>query len=102
VLRRPPDGQKCNGYNHGEHGRQHDEDEPRSPICGLGRGLGDAHGVDESVRDEEEELHVNLDGVTGGIVAGFLDKQLNRNKLRRIQWNEGLPEWWRAHTLKDV
>ena len=30
-----------------------------SAICGLGGGLGDAHGVDESVRDEEEELHSN-------------------------------------------
>jgi hypothetical protein len=59
VLRGPADGQKCNGYNHTEHSREHQEDEPRSPICGLGGGLGDAHGVDEGVRDEEEELHVD-------------------------------------------
>jgi hypothetical protein len=36
------------------------------------------------------------------MVAGFLGKQLNRNRLRRILWNEGLPERWQAHTLKDV
>ena len=33
----------------------------------LGRGLGDSHGVDEGVRDEEEELHVI--GLRRAIVA---------------------------------
>ena len=51
-----------NRYRHdcGEDGGQHDEDEPGGAGCGLGRGLGDAHGVDEGVRDEEEKLHGDL------------------------------------------
>jgi hypothetical protein len=36
------------------------------------------------------------------MVAGFLAKQLNRTGLRRILWNEDLPEQWQAHTLEDV
>ena len=42
----------------GDHGSQHNDDEPGGAICGLRRGLGDPHGVDESVRYEEEQLHV--------------------------------------------
>ena len=61
-MRGPVDGQKRNGCNDREHARQHEEDEPCRAISGSWRGLGDAHGFDEGVRDEEEELHVMLDG----------------------------------------
>ena len=47
-------------YAH-QHASQHDCDEPGGAVCSLGRGLGDAHGVDESVREEEEKLHDLLD-----------------------------------------
>jgi len=40
-----------------QHASQHDCDEPGSAVCSLGRGLGDAHGVDECVREKEEKLH---------------------------------------------
>jgi hypothetical protein len=40
-----------------QHGGQHDDDEPRGAIRRLWGGLSDPHGVDESVRDEEKELH---------------------------------------------
>ena len=56
----PFDGQECDGRDGGNHGAEHDNDEPCGAICGLRRGLGDSHGVDESVRNEEDELHVSL------------------------------------------
>ena len=59
MLKGPADAQKRYGCDRGEDGTQHDKDEPRCAICGLRRRLGDAHGVDESVRNKEEELHVN-------------------------------------------
>ena len=34
------------------------------------------------------------------MVAGILARQLNRTGLRRILWNEHLPEQRQAHTLK--
>jgi hypothetical protein len=43
-----------------QHGGQHDDDEPRGAIRGLWGGLSDPHGVDESVRYEEKELHLLL------------------------------------------
>ncbi len=57
-MRGPAKGQNRYRDDRGEDGRQHDEDEPGGAVSGLGGGLGDAHGIDEGVRDEEEELHV--------------------------------------------
>ena len=59
----PVKGQNRYRDDRGEDGRQHDEDEPGSAVSGLGRGLGDAHGVDEGVRDEEKKLHSDLMGL---------------------------------------
>lgn len=56
----PVDGHERYGGDGGEHDREHDDDEPRCAIGGLGRGLGNPHGVDEGVRDEVQELHVLL------------------------------------------
>jgi hypothetical protein len=52
------DSYDCDGGDGGNHGCEHDNDEPGGAICGLWRGLRDAHGVDEGVRNEEDELHV--------------------------------------------
>jgi pyridoxine/pyridoxamine 5'-phosphate oxidase len=42
----------------------------------LGRGLGDPHGVDESVRDEQEEVH--FPGHWGGFrIAGRGFRRVN-------------------------
>jgi hypothetical protein len=51
-------GNDRDGDDGGEHCGEHDEDEPGGSVCGLRRGLGDAHGVDKCVRDELDELHV--------------------------------------------
>lgn len=56
-MRRYVDGQNCDGDNGGKYSREQSDDEPGSTICSLWRRLGDSHGVDEGVRDEEEELH---------------------------------------------
>ena len=53
----PVKGQNRYRHDRGDDGRQHDENEPGSAVSGLGRGLGDAHGVNKSVRDEVEKLH---------------------------------------------
>lgn len=45
------------GYYANENGKKHDSDDPGSAVCGTGRRLGDAHGVDEGVGEEEEKLH---------------------------------------------
>jgi hypothetical protein len=45
------------GGDRGKYGDEHDNDEFSGAVCGLGGGLGDPHGVDEGVRDEEEKLH---------------------------------------------
>jgi hypothetical protein len=52
------DGQECNAGDQNYHGGEQREDEPCSALCGLRRGLSDAHGVDEGVRDEQEEVHI--------------------------------------------
>ncbi len=51
-------GDDCDGKDGDDDGAEHDEDEPGGSFCGLRGGLGDAHGVDEGVRDEEEKLHI--------------------------------------------
>jgi hypothetical protein len=49
------DGDRGNGCK--DRGEQGDDEEGRSSL-GFGRGLSDAHGVDEGIRDEKEELHI--------------------------------------------
>ena len=51
------DGQNCDGGDSGKHGSEQNEDKPCGAFFRLGRGLGDAHRVDEGVRDEQNELH---------------------------------------------
>lgn len=48
---------------------QHGDDEPGGTISGLGRGLGDAHGVDEEVGDELERIHRFLMRGCGEMIA---------------------------------
>ena len=45
----------------GQHGYDERSDKEGGAVCGLGRGLGDAHGVNKGVRDEVEELHIIFD-----------------------------------------
>jgi hypothetical protein len=54
----PMDGQECDAANQNYYGREQRENEPGGAFCGLWRGLGDPHGVDEGVRDEQEEVHI--------------------------------------------
>ena len=56
----PVDGHDSDGGDGGNHGSEHDEDEPGGAVCGLWGGLGDPHGVDKQIRDEQDELHVVL------------------------------------------
>ena len=55
-------GYYCDGDDGCKDGGEHDDDEPCSAVCRLGRGLGDPHGVDKGVRNELNELHVFLMG----------------------------------------
>ena len=59
VMRGPVNRNDGDGSDCCEYGDEHDNDEFSRAVCGLGRGLGDSHGVDEGVRDEEEELHID-------------------------------------------
>ena len=52
------DGDDGDGRDRGDHSGEHNEDEPGRPVCSFWRRLGYAHGVDEGVRDEMDELHV--------------------------------------------
>jgi hypothetical protein len=52
-------GYDCDGGDDGDHRGKHDEDEPCGAVRGLRRGLRYAHGVDERVRNEMDELHVS-------------------------------------------
>jgi hypothetical protein len=98
VMRGPMDGQKGNGYHCSENRAEHKKDEPRGTVCGLRRGLSDAHGVDKSVRYEEEQFHVYLMVVGGnGSRNGMV--RTESAGLWCISWNECLPERWQAHTL---
>jgi hypothetical protein len=68
-------GQDGDGGDGGNHGHEHDHDEPCGSVRSLGRGLGDPHGVDESVRNEQDKLHGSsfFDDGFGEIVAGIGD-----------------------------
>jgi hypothetical protein len=57
AMRGPMNRQDGDGDENGEDYGQQGDDEPGGAFCGLGRGLGDAHGVDEGVRDEKEKIH---------------------------------------------
>ena len=57
-MRGPMDGHNHDGDDGGEDGGEHDDDEPGGAVGGLGRRLGDPHGVDKGVRDELDELHI--------------------------------------------
>lgn len=63
------DGHGRNGDDEGDNGGEHDDNKPGCAVFGLWRGLGDAHGTDEGVRDEQEELHETVQGFDV-IVAG--------------------------------
>ena len=51
------DGHDDDGDDGCKDGGEHDDDEPGGTVGGLGRRLGDPHGVDKGVRDELDELH---------------------------------------------
>jgi hypothetical protein len=59
----PVNGQDGDRDENGKDDGQQGDDEPGGAFRGLGRGLGDAHGVDEGVRDEEEKIHGCARGV---------------------------------------
>jgi hypothetical protein len=102
VVGRPADGQSRHRGNNGDNRSEHDHDEPGRPVFGLRRGLGDAHGVDESVRDEQEELHgavQRFDVMVAGIGSSRGLLLLNRQGVGMHLYNQGLPERWQAHTL---
>lgn len=52
------EGQEGDAGDENHNGEEQSDDEPGGPLRGLRRGLGDPHGVDESVRDEQEEVHI--------------------------------------------
>jgi hypothetical protein len=57
-MGRPVEGKEGDDGNENHNGGEQGDDEPRGAFCGLRRGLSDAHGVDEGVRDEQEEVHI--------------------------------------------
>jgi hypothetical protein len=57
------DGHGRNRDDKGDNAGEHDDDEPGRAVFGLRRGLGNTHGVDEGVRDEQEELHLTVQRV---------------------------------------
>jgi len=54
------DSHGCNGDHKGDNAGEHDDDEPGCAVFGLRRGLGNTHGVDEGVRDEQQKLHLTV------------------------------------------
>ena len=54
----PADSQEGDGADNSRDGGEQGDDEPCGPLCCLWGGLGDPHGVDEGVRDEQEEVHI--------------------------------------------
>ena len=101
------DGQSCEGGDHSDNSTEHDDDEPGGAVGGLWGGLGDPHGVDKGVRDEQDELHVfflmrgrpnsNRNHCWSGV------SQMAESEGWRVHLlHKGLLERWQAHTLKDV
>ena len=68
------DSHECDAGDGNHDGGEQGDDEPCGAIMALWRGLGDPHGVDEVVRDEQEELHIlaseGLFRIAGGVVRG--------------------------------
>jgi hypothetical protein len=95
------DGQGCDGGNKGDNSTEHDDDEPGCAVCGLWRGLSDAHGVDEGVRDEQEEFHRTGQGFDEMVAGtGATSSRVAESEgLWLHLYNQGLPERWQAHTL---
>jgi len=89
------DGGDCREY-----GEEHDDDEFSGAVCGFRRGLGYPHGVDEGVRDEQEELHINRMWSTSYRSKKRPWLSLERREVHLIV--KALPEWRRGHTLKGV
>jgi len=58
VTDREMQTEDCNCGYAKENAKKHGGDEPGGAVGGARRGLGDAHGVDEGVREEKEKLHV--------------------------------------------
>ena len=57
VTDREMQTEDCNCGYAKENAKKHGGDEPGGAVGGARRGLGDAHGVDEGVREEKEKLH---------------------------------------------
>jgi hypothetical protein len=103
VMGGDVDGNDRNGDNGREYSSKHDDDEPCSAVCRLGRGLGDSHGIDKGVRDELNELHVFpmvMVAERRGVSAIAESQGVDVHLLSHVGW--GLPESGQAHTLKDV
>ena len=77
------DGHDDDGDDRGKDGGKHDDDEPGGAVGGLGRRLGDPHGVDKGVRDELDELHVSLDKDRGS-------SKENRCDIMFLGWVESI------------
>ena len=57
MTSEPVNGKAGYSSDSGDHSKEHDCDEPGGTICSLGRGLGDAEGVDEGICEIEQRLH---------------------------------------------
>jgi len=58
MVRCPTEGEDEDGGYGDDDASEHDDDEPCGSFGSLRRRLSDAHGVDEGVREEEDEFHV--------------------------------------------
>ena len=58
VVGCPVEGQEGDAGDENHNSAEQCDDEPGGAFRGLRRGLGDPHSVDESVRDEQEEVHI--------------------------------------------
>lgn len=54
------DSEKRESGDSGDYENKESHDEPGGSIGVLGRGLGDSHCIDESARDEADQVHVCL------------------------------------------
>ena len=56
------DGHECDAGDGNHDGGEQGDDKPGCAFLAFWRGLGDPHGVDEGVRDEQEEVHISDPG----------------------------------------
>lgn len=96
------DGKRCYAKDNAE---KHGGDDPCGAVGGARRGVGDAHGVDECVRDEEQELHAFLMLVRLNSSRNWMFWRVSGESWRGCEASvevaiAGLPpgEW--GHTLK--